>query len=218
MATPPKLELLYFDIHGLGARCRLAALIGKVPLTDTRLSREAFAALKAEGKLPYGQLPLLRVDGGATAAIAQSTAILRYLCTLGGLHPTDPLEAAKVDAALYGEKDALSSFFTIKYAERNGFGAVDAATDAAIFTALNEAVIPRHLASLEALLARSGTGWIAGTARPSAADLAWGTELHALANGAMLNLKPSLLDPCPRVRAFLDQFRALPEVKAYYAL
>ena len=47
MAAPPKLELLYFDIHGLGARIRLAAAVGGVPLEDYRFaSRDEFAALK----------------------------------------------------------------------------------------------------------------------------------------------------------------------------
>ena len=53
----PKLKLLYFDFHGMAARIRTAALIGKVSMEDYRFSsRDEFIAMKTSGELPFGQL------------------------------------------------------------------------------------------------------------------------------------------------------------------
>lgn len=46
--------------------------------------------------VPFGQLPILEVDG---VVIPQSLAQLRYVGKIGGLYPTDPMEAAFCDAA-----------------------------------------------------------------------------------------------------------------------
>ncbi|WP_411024211.1 hypothetical protein, partial [Salmonella sp. s58408] len=54
--------------------------------------------------LPNGQLPILEVDG---YVLPQSMAILRYVGRLGGLYPSDDLEAAKCDAVL----DSATDFF-----------------------------------------------------------------------------------------------------------
>jgi glutathione S-transferase len=218
----PALTLFYFDIHGLGARCRLAAKVGGVALTDHRFAdRDAFAALKADGTLPFGQVPLLRVGAGAeSVAIGQSSAILRYLCRAGGLHPEDALKAAAVDAALAAEADAFAGYSTLKYRDRSGLAPLDDAAVAACEKVVNTDVFPRHLAHLERLLARSASGWVADTARPAACDFAWGTALQQLRTGGFVFLDAATLlpDKFPACCAFLDKFLALPEVKEYYGL
>jgi hypothetical protein len=222
-AAAPALKLYYFNINGLAARIRLAALVGGVPLEDYRFAdREEFTALKASGTLPFGQVPLLEVNGGA-ARLAQSGAILRYVCRLGGLYPADDaLAAAAVDAALDAEKDAFAAYTAIKYRARSGLEA--AMDDAAIATAeaaLNDDVLPRHLRQLEALLATSTTGWVANTARPSPADFAWGSQLHELRSGGfepMLRASLMARDVAPRANALVDKLLSLPEAKDYYGL
>jgi glutathione S-transferase len=222
MAAAPRLTLYYFDIHGLGARIRLACRVGGVALEDVRFAdRDEFHAMRAAGKLPFGQVPLLRVaHGGAETTIAQSAAILRYVCRLGGLYPDDPLQAAAVDAALDAEKDAWASYGSIAYRDRNGFGSLDDAAVAAVDAAINAEVLPRHLRNLEVVLGGSATGWVAGTARPAPCDFAWGTALHALRSGQYRGLDAAVMasDALPRCNAFVDKFMALPEVKDYYEL
>ena len=113
MSEHAHLTLYYFDIHGLGARIRLAARLSGLSLADVRFSsRDEFATMKAAGTLPFGQVPLLvvRLPGAAEdkpVHIAQSASILRYVCTLGGLQPEDPLQGAAVDAAVAAESDAF---------------------------------------------------------------------------------------------------------------
>jgi glutathione S-transferase len=162
-------------------------------------------------------VPLLLVNDGE-AAVAQSGAILRYVCTLGGLHPSDALAAAAVDAALAQETDAFASVVAIKYRDRSGLACMDEACLAQAERNINAEVLPRHLAALEALLAASKSGWITGTDRPAACDFAWGTQLHAVRSGVMPPVQPSVLDAFPRCVALVDKLLALPEAKAYYKL
>ena len=61
-----------------------------------------------------GVLLVWHVVNDGEASVAQSSAILRYICGLGGLHPTDPLKAAAVDAALDQEHDAFASYVAAK--------------------------------------------------------------------------------------------------------
>jgi glutathione S-transferase len=219
MASIPKLKLMYFDIHGLAARIRIAAKVGNVPLDDYRFpSREIFTAMKVSGELPFGQVPLLLIndDNGATK-LAQSSAILRYIWTLGGLHPKENvLIAAKIDAALAAEGDAFAAYGVIKYNARNGLGFLD---DAQIKTAFHEQItdiLPRHFSYLERSLDSTASGWIAGTEKPSAADFAWGTKLRDISVGGDLTLPSQILEPFPNILKFLTKFLTLPEIQLYY--
>lgn len=63
----------------------------RVPVALSPTSADRAAAL------PYGQLPVMEVDG---VVIPQSSAQLRYVGKTGGLYPTDPVQAAFADAAV----------------------------------------------------------------------------------------------------------------------
>ena len=222
-APKPHLTLHYFNINGLGARIRLACAVGGLALEDRRFreDRSDFNALKESHDLPFGQAPLLVVRGadGVEHKLAQSSAILRYVCALGGLHPADALAAAAVDAALVAEQDAFAAVGCAKYRERNGFGALAGDALAATEAALRSEVVPRHLGHLERALKQSATGWVAGTPLPSAADFAWGTQMRDLSAGKHSAFLPAeVLAPFPAIAAFVARFLALPEVAAYYAV
>ena len=68
------LKLVYFNIPFWRAETsRLALHLGGVPFEDVRPNREEFRQLKASGTLPYGQLPVLHIDG---FVLAQSAATI----------------------------------------------------------------------------------------------------------------------------------------------
>ena len=209
--------LIYFNINGLAARIRLAFAVAGIPFVDKRFaSRDEFTALKPT--LPFGQVPCLLVTdaAGATTKLAQSSAILRYVCQLGGLHPGEPLLAAQVDAQLQAATDAMAALGCLTYPARHGMAHLAEADVAAGLEAQRADVLPRHLGHLEAAL-EGGSGWVCATSKPSPADFAWGTQLRDIRVGAVPALPPLLLAPFPRINAFLDKFLALPEVAAYYA-
>ena len=67
---------------------------------------------------------------------------------------------------------------------------------------------------LEAHLAASPSGWLAGTPGPSIADFCWAPALTAVGSGWTGNAEA--LNGFAKVQAFLERFMGLPEVKAYY--
>lgn len=215
-AAAAPLRLVYFRIHGMAARIRLAALVGGVPLANEYVDREAFTALKDAGMLPFGQVPLLYVDGAEP--LAQSSAILRFVCRAGGLEPepSDSLLCARVDALLDHERDTFWPPSVLKYSARMGLASLGDEQKAALLAEVGSSYVPRMLRLLDAHAARSATGWLAGTPAPAACDFAWGTQLRALSLGESAT-PAAELDALPAVRAFLAKFMELPAVASYYA-
>ena len=94
-----KLTIIYPDVPFWRAEMsRLALFIGGIEFEDLRPSREEIAKMRTEGIFPFGQFPVLQVDG---KTIAQTGAIARYCGKLSGLYPTDNyFYAAKVDEVI----------------------------------------------------------------------------------------------------------------------
>ena len=89
-------KLYYFDIKGKGEPIRLFCAYAGLALEDIRFATYAdFLALKESGKLAYGQVPMLEIDG--KEQLVQSSSIMTYLSKIAGTYPDDPLMAAKVD-------------------------------------------------------------------------------------------------------------------------
>jgi len=215
--SQPKLKLYYFDMVGKGEPIRLMCAYLGMTLEDIRFKDyNDFLQLKEAGKLPFGQVPLLEVDqgDGKVHHLVQSSAILSYLGKLGGLYPSDPILAAKVDAALGHEADAFTGPTVVTYAKRFGIHLDDEATKKSEDKIKTE-VAPRHLASLENLLGTSTTGWIADTKDPSPPDFVWYVRLAFwIPNNA--KFYPGL-EEYPHVTAFVEKFKALEQIKTYYA-
>ena len=97
----PKLDLIYFDVRARAECARMTLAYGGIPynFTDTQGYFGCdFMTAKTSGKLPWGQLPLLAVDG---KLISQSGSINRYLASLvtkPDFIPKDPVKAALADA------------------------------------------------------------------------------------------------------------------------
>lgn len=176
----PKLKLYYFNIAGKGEPIRLLCAYAGLDLEDYRMqSSDEFLKLKADGKLAFGQVPMLEVDegNGKVHQLVQSTAIIRYLGKLSGLYPKDDdIVAAKIDAALAQETDAFMGPVVATYTKRFGICLEGEALKQSTELIAQE-VAPRHIAALEKLLKSSETGWIAGTDKPSPADFVWYVQL-----------------------------------------
>merc|ERR1711936_812912 len=100
--SPPKLTLVYFN-NNVRARTECARMIlayGAVPHTFADCQTYfgcSFPEAKKNGKLPFGQLPILAVDD---KVIAQSGAIDRFAASqvkTPGFVPADPVTKALCD-------------------------------------------------------------------------------------------------------------------------
>lgn len=210
----PSLKLYYFDIKGKGEPIRLFCAYAGLELEDHRFgSFDEFVAMKENGKLAFGQVPMLEVDG--KHQLVQSSSILRYLSKVVGLYPDDPIVAAKVDAALDQEADAFTGTTVATYPARFGFDMTSDET-AKVYETISNEVLPRHLTNLETLLKASPTGWIAGTAEPSAADFAWFGKLTSIPEKSEFSDKLKSLDDFPVLKAFVEKFQSLEAINEYY--
>merc|ERR1712198_759339 len=80
------------NARGRAETARIILAFAGVRYTDQRLNSEQFTNVKS--KLPYGQLPLLKVDG---EVVCQSRSIARYLANQFGLAGKTNLERAQAD-------------------------------------------------------------------------------------------------------------------------
>ena len=73
---------------------RKAAAEGGAPFTDARLGFPEWAAVKATGYAPLGQLPVLEAEGHM---FTQSVPMSAYAAKKAGLYPTEPLAQLGAD-------------------------------------------------------------------------------------------------------------------------
>ncbi|KIH52355.1 glutathione S-transferase protein, partial [Ancylostoma duodenale] len=86
-------KLTYFPIRGLAECARQIFVLAGQEYEDVRLTKEQFAPMKPN--MPFGQLPVLEVDG---KQLAQSLAICRYLARQFGFAGKTPFDEALVDS------------------------------------------------------------------------------------------------------------------------
>lgn len=93
MATSYKLT--YFNLRARAEPTRLVFAYAGVDYEDIRLSfenpAEEWLPMKKSGKSPFGQLPLLEVEG---VALCQSMTILRFVAKRHGLMPSTDIQQA----------------------------------------------------------------------------------------------------------------------------
>ncbi|GMS92572.1 hypothetical protein PENTCL1PPCAC_14747, partial [Pristionchus entomophagus] len=98
----PSYKLSYFPGRGMTEVSRQMLHLSGTLFEDNRLEMDEWAKVKESA--PFGQLPLLHVDG---KPLPQSFAIARYLAKLFGFAGATPFEAAWVDALADQMKDYL---------------------------------------------------------------------------------------------------------------
>jgi len=212
MSSTPK--LIYFDLYGRGELARLLFAAAGAKFDDCRVGAVGFAGPDAKGNqetvkwpeykshTPYGQLPVLEVDG---VTIAQSGAIQRYVATRYGLMGLSPAEHALVDATLEQLRDLSDGFGKIQSQPKDEQAAArskyvgDLATSAA---------------SLEAQLKNNhgGKGWLVGN-NISAADVALYRSFGMMYRGA----DAAAFDKScpPLLKDLLARVEAHPNLAAY---
>lgn len=194
-------RLTYFGFDGSrGLECRLALTLAGIPFEDVRLSRDQWAAMKAQ--TPYGGLPLLEIDG---RSLSQCNAILTWIGRTHDLHPADPWRAAEHEAVMCSVEDL-----------RNKMPGTSAMTD-------DEKRIARQdfaagwLAQWAESTSRQIRGPFLDGERISVADLKLYTILRSFHRGAYDHLPASVFDAWPKIQALYAAIDARPEVQGWFA-
>lgn len=203
--SPP--TLTYFGLPGRAEVARLLFTIGKVEFVDNRVTFEEW---RGEGspkpKAPFGQVPMLEVDG---KALAQSPAIDRYIAHLAGLLPSDPWKVALADQAYAFMEDVMQTIYpTFKI------------QDADEKIKARQEIVKGALADKLTLLSKHIEGrpgkYLTGDTI-SHGDLAVFCSLSTLQSGWLDGVPSDLLASYPSLKAFRNAIASLPEVAAFYA-
>ncbi len=199
-----KLRLIYPDLPFWRAETsRLALFIGGIEFEDVRPSREEIPKMRTDGTFPFGQFPVLQVDG---KTIAQTGAIARFCGKLSGLYPSDDnFAAAKVDEVI-----DLCTDITIQM--RPSMRETDPKLRTEMRNELSETILPRWLGFLEKLLEDNGDkGFFVGSSI-SVADLAVWRLCGWISGGIIDGIPTNLLEGFPLLSDHQREISNFPKV------
>ncbi|XP_008203102.1 glutathione S-transferase [Nasonia vitripennis] len=144
----PYYKLTYFPVKALGEPIRFLFSYGGVDFVDDRFDQADWPKIKPT--TPFGQVPILEVDG---KKVCQSTAICRYLAKQFGLAGKDDWEALEIDAAVDTIHDLRAKIAAHHY-ENN-------ATAKAEKLAAAKELVPFYVQRLDEQVKRNG-GYLVG--------------------------------------------------------
>lgn len=144
--------------------------------------------MKAEGKLPFGQVPYLEHDG---IAIAQSGAIARYIAKIGNLNGINDAEYAKSEMLIAEMDDLMNAMTKCMYSEDKNLA----------FDEYFNGPWKVQMACLEKLIP-DGEKYFVPNGRVA------GGYAIACSFDVALNLSPTCLDEYPKLKAFADDMLA----------
>ena len=191
-------KLHYFKGRGRAETTRWMLAANRIDFENIAIETpEALAALRATGKLPFDQMPLLELDD---LNLSQSSAMIRYLARQGDLYGDDDREALWCDMIAGAVAD---------FAETAIQAAFQPSTETAM--AGMRARFLKFGPCFEARLASNGDDFCVG-ARLSFADV---TLVEALTS--YLEWLPGLLSETPRLENLHSRVLEQDGIAAYLA-
>ncbi|KAJ1410743.1 hypothetical protein B484DRAFT_455799 [Ochromonadaceae sp. CCMP2298] len=115
--------LYYFEGRGLADQIRWMMAATNVEFTQKVVKKRAKFLEMAGRQLPFGQLPLLQIDG---MEIVQSQAAVRYLAKRAGLQGKSPADELKCDMISEAVRDILPLLLAAPFRKYSATGAVPA--------------------------------------------------------------------------------------------
>ncbi|CAL2033600.1 unnamed protein product [Caenorhabditis brenneri] len=192
-------KFTYFNGRGAGEVVRQILAYAGQEYEDNRVTMEEWPALK-DGT-PFGQLPLLEVDG---KPLAQSHAIARYLAREFKLNGKCPWEEAQVNALADQFKDYSSEAKPYFYAKM-GFGPGD------VETLKKDVFLPafeKFYTFLSKALKQSGSGFLIGD------GLTW-IDLAIAQHSADLLAQGTDFGKFPDLKAHSEKIQSIPQIKKW---
>ncbi|TMW63436.1 hypothetical protein Poli38472_002377 [Pythium oligandrum] len=197
--TQPAIKLTYFRLTVRAELSRLALVYGGINFEDERIPGAVMKELKP--KLPLGQLPLLELDG---KAYIQSMAIARYAGRLGGIYPSDPVAALKVDMMLETLHEAMDKYVDVRFHTKDAELQAEKAKVAA------DQFFPKIFNFVE----KTVEGKFFFGDEISLADL---YLFDVVTNCMHVGFTDFSFDSYPKVQAIVEAVKATPRVAAYLA-
>lgn len=193
----PSYKLYYFNMKGRAEPARFMFHIAGVPYEDVRFEREEWPKHKEE--MPWGQVPVLEVDG---KKLAQSNAIYQYLAKQFKLNGKDDWEAAQIQELLGSVDDMFVNL-------RPVFMAPDEEKPKLMEKIAKESLAP-YLDRVQKRLKANGTGHFVGSGL-TVADIVFFTVF----SGMKERYCPGLVEKYPELEAFVGKIAGLPKIKEW---
>ena len=201
-----KLKLSYFPFPFWRAEIsRVALFMADIEFENHYVSFDELRAMKKEGSLPFGQVPILEVDG---QVIAQTGAIARFCGKLSGLYPRDnDLEAALIDQFIDAATD-ITMLFSPTMLEKDQEKKLAARAEIA------KKKLPRWLGHLEAQLGHDESGYVVGGCL-TMADLTLWRITGWLGSGTLDGIPTDVLGGYPKLESHFATIDALPKIREW---
>jgi len=188
-------KLYYFNSMGRAEPTRLIFAYKGVKYEDIRIEHEKFS--EYESKFPFGQMPVLEVDG---KMLGQSQAINRYLGRTLGMAGSNDWEGAQCDMLADGVTDVINNLMP-------WFMEHDEEKKKTIWTTFENEHAKPFLALYEKFLKQSGTGHFVGKSMTWAdivifSILTWWNQAN-----------PHLVEPHADLIKFMGMVASEPKIK-----
>ncbi|KAL9962497.1 hypothetical protein ACROYT_G031602 [Oculina patagonica] len=191
----------YGNARGRAEICRLSFAAANIEFEDIRLDNEEWPKEKASGRPPFGQMPFIVTPEGNV--LAQSGAIMKYICKQGGLCPADPFDEAWADMITDGVTDLFFSLVKIHFEN-------DEAKKEELKKEFHETTLPTRLEKFDALL--KGPFFLGD--KLTYADITF----FDLSNSFLWKDKPGVpehLDKFPKLAEHYKHVREVPGIKGW---
>jgi prostaglandin-H2 D-isomerase / glutathione transferase len=188
---------------------RLALHLGEIPFEEFFPKRSEYVALRASGRLPFGQVPVLEIDG---QPLTQTSAIARFCGKLSGHYPADDIAAARVDELIDVATDIT---FRISPSIRES----DPEIKRALRRELAETTLPKWFDDLEKYIARvqvGERGYLVAD-QLTIADFAIWRMIGWISEGVLDGIPTDILTPFPLLEAHYEMMKSTPEIEAWMA-
>ena len=195
----PKIKLTYFDMKGRAESIRLALVVGGVEFEDERIGGAEFMERKTSGKLTFGSLPVMEVDG---EMFCESGAMLRYAAKIGGFTPTCPVNAYRVDMVI----EAIDSLVSAAKKGNTSEG----------YAKFVENDLPRYLGPIESLFAKSEGLFLLGN-DISIADIKMAVTVDIFKSGFLEHIPTDCTDKFTAISGLYTSVMEQDKIKKYYA-
>jgi glutathione S-transferase len=197
-------KLIYFATRGRAELIRLILAEADVAYEEENFAPDAFAALKASGRLPFNAVPVWQDPDGFR--LAQSVAIATYLARSHGLYGGTLREHAECDQMIGAFEDVRAEFRKIARA--------DPSQRRELREELASTILPGWFDWLDRLLGanRGGEAFLVGDSI-TMADLALWYLLEMSADNGFVSAFASH----PRLEQFAQRIRQRPRIAGYLA-
>lgn len=199
--------LIYFGIPARAEVARLLFTLGNIDFEDKRLTFVEWKESDLKCQCPFGQLPVLKVDGDK--CLAQSAAIDHYVAALAGLLPQDPWQAAVADQAYFFCEDVWQTIYP-------SFKIQDPAEKAKAREELLAGALGDKLKLMTKLVEGRAGKFLTGD-KITHGDIAVFCNLSTLQSGWLDGLPLNVLDAYPVLKEFQHTVATVPEIAAFYS-